>query len=169
MGKALPAAHRRELNLGWLLAAALVLCALLYGVFLLIREDPAERPYMRVLGASFIFNYRVSDVYLGFTAVADRPIPIGSILEARFPDPSGGSDFVVEERIGLIDERVSLRSPSLKGVEAKKPYRIELRLLERQTRREFWHESIEVTSNIGDRVVPEAPLTVGPGNQRPRP
>ena len=67
-----------------LLAAA---CALLVPLFVLgwlTREDPAEKPWLQVLGGGFIFNYRVSDVYYGFTAAVMRPLPTGSIVEAAF-------------------------------------------------------------------------------------
>jgi hypothetical protein len=151
-----------------LLAAGLVgLCALLYGLLVLIREDPADRPHMSVLGASFIFNYRVADVYMGFTAVPMRPVPVGSVLEATFTDPASGQPLVVRERVGGPDRRIAMRSPSVRGVAADTPYPVTLRLLERETEAEIWSHEFAIVSGVSDETVPDRPLTVGPGYQRP--
>lgn len=160
---------RRDINMGWAFIGVLGVCALLYGVLLAIRETPGERPYLEILGGSFIFNYRIGDVYMGFTAVPARPIPIGSVLEVTFPDPAGGEPFLVTERIGVPDRRISLRSPSMRGVEAGKAYTVTARLLERGSDQEFWRDEFEITSSVGDEAVPDAPLTIGPGYHRPLP
>ncbi len=145
------------------------LCALLYGILVVIREDPAEAPHMSVLGASFIFNYRVADVYMGFTAVPLRPVPVGSILEATFTDPANGEPLVVRERIGGPDRRIAMRSPSVRGVEADTPYPVTLRLLERESGDEIWSHEFSIRSGVSDEAVPDRPLTIGPGYQRPPP
>ena len=103
----------------------------------------------------------------GDDGAVDRPIPIGSVLEATFPDPAGGPPAIVRERIGVPDRRISMRSPSLSGVEAGVPYAISLRLLDRQSGEPIWSEEIEVTSNVNGSVVPDRPLTIGPGYHQP--
>lgn len=159
--------QRQDRRLAMLAAGLVGLCALLFGLLLLIREDPAETPHMSVLGASFIFNYRVADVHMGFTAVPMRPVPVGSILEATFTDPATGQPLVVRERIGGPDRRIAMRSPSVRGVKADTPYPVTLRLLERGSENAIWSHSFSIRSGVSDEAVPERPLTIGPGYQRP--
>lgn len=145
-------------------------CALLVPLFVLgwlTREDPAEKPYLQVLGGGFIFNYRVSDVYYGFTAAIMRPLPTGSIVEAAFEDPAGGLPHIVRQRIGGAEmARLSLRSPPLRGVEAGKAYTVALRVLDREGEHLLWSRDLAFKSGLSDTVVPDAPLTIGPGYTR---
>lgn len=150
-----------------LLAAACALLAPLFAVGWLTREDPAEKPWLQVLGGGFIFNYRVADVYYGFTAAVTRPLPTGSIVEASFEDPAGGPPLVVRQRIGGAEmTRLALRSPPLRGVEAGRDYHVAIRLLDREDQHLLWSRDVAFRSNISDRVAPERPLTVGPGYDR---
>ena len=158
---------RKEISPVWFLAASVGMIAVLFGLFTVLKEDKPPRPYLKILGASFIFNYRVSDVYLGFTAVPDKPIPVGSVLEVTFENPAGGGPFVSRRGIGLPDRRISIRSPSLRGVKAHQPYEIRLRLFQPGKPEPIWQHSFVVRSNIDDSVVPDAPLVVGPGYQSP--
>lgn len=148
---------RGELKMGWIYFGSTAFCLVLLALFLLLREDPGERPYLKILGASFIFNYRVADVYMGFTAVPQKPIPVGSTLVATFQDPSGPEPFVVSRQIGLPDRRISMRSPSMRGVEADTPYRIALKLLATGTGETLWTHEFTISSNMSDDVVPDAP------------
>lgn len=145
-------------------------CALLVPLFVLgwlTREDPAEKPYLQVLGGGFIFNYRVSDVYYGFTAAIMRPLPTGSIVEAAFEDPAGGPPHIVRQRIGGAEmARLSLRSPPLRGVEAGKAYTVALRVLDREGEHLLWSRDLAFKSGLSDTVVPDKPLTIGPGYTR---
>lgn len=150
-----------------LAAAACALLVPLFAVGWLTRHDPAETPYLQVMGGGFIFNYRVAEVYYGFTAAITRPLPTGSIVEASFEDPAGGSPHVVRERVGGAQmTRLSLRSPPVRGVEANHPYTVELRVLDREDGHILWARELAFTSNISDAVVPDRPLTVGPGYDR---
>ncbi len=158
---------RKELGFEWLLIGAFAFCALLFGLFFLLRDDPAEQPYLKILGASFIFNYRVSDVYMGFAAAPRKPIPIGSILTASFENPSGDEPFVVIYQIGLPDRRISLRSPSLRGVKAHVPYRVLLQLSLPDADIPYWQHEFSISSNSSDDIVPDKPLVIGPGYHRP--
>lgn len=130
-------------------------------------EDP-DRPYVRILGGGFVFNYRVAEVYYGFTVEVVRPVPIGTVLEAEFEDPSGGPPFVLREQAGLHARRYSFRTPPLKDVRADTPYRAELRLLARQTGELMVRYERSYSSQVGMEVLPERPLTVGPGYHRPQ-
>jgi hypothetical protein len=155
-----------RLSLPRLVGAALALLAVLLAVGWLTRENPQDKPYLKILGGGFMFNYRVSDVYYGFTALVDRPLPTGSVIEAAFEDPAGGPDHVVRTRVGTDTNRYSLRSPPVRGVEAGKPYTVAIRVLDRTEDRLLWTHRMAFRSQIGDAVVPDRPLTVGPGYAR---
>lgn len=71
-----------RLSLAKVLGAACLLLALLFAIGWLTRESPTDKPYLRILGGGFIFNYRVAEVFYGFTAVVLRPLPTGTIVEA---------------------------------------------------------------------------------------
>ena len=75
----------RAFTLGRVIVAAFVLLAVLFAAGWLTRDDPARKPYLQIVGGGFIFNYRVADVFYGFTAVVQRPLPTGSIVEATLP------------------------------------------------------------------------------------
>lgn len=146
-------------------AAALLLPLFIVGW--LTREDPAERPYLKLVGGGFMFNYRVADVYYGFTAVVQRPLPTGSIIEAAFEDPAGGAAHVVRQRVGGAEATsYTMRSPNVRGVEAGRPYHVAIRVLDRQERQVLWSHGVDYVSQIGDAVMPDEPLTVGPGYAR---
>lgn len=151
-----------------IVAASLALLAILLAVGWMTREDPDTKPYLRITGGGFMFNYRVADVYYGFTAVVDRPLPTGSIIEAAFEDPAGGADHVVRTRVGTGTNHYSLRSPPVLGVEADKPYRVAIRVLDRTEAEILWTHDLAFRSRISDTVVPHEPLTVGPGYARNR-
>ena len=156
----------RRLGFFELLVGSLLLALLLFAALWMIREDPEDKPYLKILGAGFVFNYRVADVYYGFTARVVRPLPVGSVIEASFEDPGGGADHVVRIRVGTASTRYSLRSPPVRGVRAGVPYRISFRVLNREETTVLWTHSLPVRSQIDDIVVPEKPLTVGPGYHR---
>jgi hypothetical protein len=155
-----------RINLRSIIAAATVLLGVLFAVGWLTREDPQTKPYLKILGGGFMFNYRVADVYYGFTALVVRPLPTGSIIEASFEDPAGGSDHVVRLRVGTQTERYSLRTPPVRGVEAGRPYRVAIRVMDREEREVHWRHELVYTSQISDAIVPEKPLTTGPGYAR---
>lgn len=155
-----------RLSLRNLLVAAAALLALLFVVGWLTRENPDDKPYLKVLGGGFMFNYREAEVFYGFTAAVVRPLPTGSIIEAAFEDPSGGPEHVVRERVGTGTQRYALRSPPLRGVEADTPYSVDVRVLDRGGDRVIWSDTLAIQSQIDDKVVPDSPLTVGPGYHR---
>jgi hypothetical protein len=155
-----------RLSLPRLVGAAIALLAVLLAAGWLTREDPDNKPYLTILGGGFVFNYRVSDVHYGFTALVDRPLPTGSVIEAAFEDPAGGPAHVVRTRVGTDTNRYSLRSPPVRGVEAGRPYHVAIRVLDRGEDRLLWSHDMAFRSQIGDAVVPDRPLTIGPGYAR---
>ena len=153
---------------GWLtvprvVGAGVALVAVLFAVGWLTRDDPANKPYLDIVGGGFIFNYRVADNFYGFTAVVRRPLESGSIIEAAFENPAGGAPLVVRERVSPMTNNYALRSPPLQGVEAEKPYQVTIRVLDREETREIWSTTRRYASKIGDDKTPDKALTVGPG------
>ncbi|MBO6716777.1 MAG: hypothetical protein JJ913_02340 [Rhizobiaceae bacterium] len=146
--------------------AGVVLLAILFAIGWLMREDPANKPYLQIVGGGFVFNYRVADNFYGFTAIVSRPLESGSIIEATFDDPAGGAPLVVRERVSPMTDRYALRTPPLKGVEAHKPYQVTIRVLDRLETREIWSTTRSYSSQISDAKTPDEPLTVGPGYHR---
>lgn len=156
----------KQFSLPRIVGASIALLAILLAIGWATRTDPARQPYLKIIGSGFMFNYRVADVYYGFTAVVQRPLPTGSIIEASFEDPSGGKEHVVRTRVGTDTNRYSLRSPNVRGVEKGKPYSVAIRIMDRDETNVLWRDRLSVTSQIGDAVVPDKPLTVGPGYAR---
>ena len=70
---------------------------------------------------------------------------------------------MVRTRVGTDTSRYSLRSPPVRGVEKDRPYTVAIRVLDREERQVLWRDQLSVRSQISDRVVPDRPLTVGPG------
>lgn len=145
------------------LVTALALCAVLFVAGWFTREDLSEQPYLEILGGGFMFNYRNTDVYYGFTAQVKRPLASGSIIEASFEDPRGGPPHVVSERVSTMTDRYALRSPSIRGVEAGKPYHVAIKVYDRERKQVIWQTERSYRSQISDKIVPAKPLTIGPG------
>jgi len=143
---------------------AVVIAALAAIALVSCDDDGDDRPYIAFAGGGFIFNYNIAEAFYGFVAVPERAIPAGTVLEARFENPAGGDPLVVTQtaRDGMI--QYSFRTPAVTGVKADRDYIVELRLrtpdgalLASYTK--------SFRSDIGQDMLPERPLTVGPGYQ----
>lgn len=157
---------RWESSIRNIFAAAMALVAVLFAVGWLTREDPSDKPYLQITGGGFMFNYRNAEVTYGFTAQVMKPIPSGSIIEARFEDPAGGPPLTASERVSARTTRYALRSPPVRGVEAGKPYHVAISIYDRRRETLIWETERSYASQISDRVMPDKPLTVGPGYHR---
>lgn len=143
--------------------AAVALLAVLAAIGWATRQDPQDKPLLAILGGGFMFNYRVAEVFYGFTAQVTKPLETGSVIEARFENPAGGEDLIVRERVSPMTDRYALRSPPIRGVEANRPYHVAVRVLDRTESKELWATTLNFTSQISDEVVPDKPLIIGPG------
>lgn len=157
----------RRINALHVLAATVLLLAVLLGLGLATREDPAKRPYLDFAGGGFIFNYRVAEVFYGFNLVVTKPLEAGSIIEAEFEDPGGGPSHLVSTRVNPRTTKYTLRSPSVRGVEAGKPYAVTVSLWDWRHEKLIERHQKSYVSQTSDIVVPETPLTVGPGYHTP--
>ena len=149
-------------------AAGLVATALLFAIGWTNRDDPAQKPYLAILGGGFVISYPVTDFRYGFSARVEKPLAVGSIIEAIFEDPAGGPPLIESVRVSARTTRYSLRSPSVHGVEAGKRYRVVVRVYD--YRHENLLETHEKTyaSQVGDRQLLPVPLPDGQeynGNQ----
>ena len=62
-----------------------------------------------------------------------------------------------------MTDRYSLRSPPVRGVKAATPYRVSIVIYDRAHKGIIWQTERSYSSQVSDRVVPKAPLTMGPG------
>jgi len=146
-----------------IVAGATGLVLTLLAVGWMTGEDPAQKPYLGIAGGGFIFNYREADVYYGFTANVLKPLPVGSWLVAEFEDPGGGPPLAVETRLHARSVRYGVRSPSVRGVKAGRPYHVSIRIYDYSRTELIWAGEKDFVSQIDDSVVPDKPLTIGPG------
>ena len=156
-------AARRELSLTAAGVMAVGLSAALFALLWLLREDDRARDPVMIAGGGFIANYRVSEIFAGFTAIAVKPVETGAILQADFADPAGGPPIRVSDRFRVRAPRMMLRTPALHGVEKGKPYAVTVRLLSRDGKREIWRHSMTFSSQVGSALIADKPLTIGPG------
>jgi hypothetical protein len=145
------------------LTALVAMALMLFAIGWFSREDPSKKPYLEILGGGFFFNYRVPEVYYGFTAMVEKPLSVGSIVEVTFENPAGGEPLVVSKRVNARTNRYAFRSPPVHGVVAQKPYHVTIRIYDRQRKELIWTAERDYHSVISDEVMPEKPLTVGPG------
>ncbi|MEZ5842910.1 MAG: hypothetical protein R3D27_04170 [Hyphomicrobiaceae bacterium] len=126
-------------------------------------EDDSKRPPLTVVGGGFIFNYRAASAYYGVSVKLARAMPKGTVIEVQFEDPSGGPAVRVSETV--TDERrgYALETPPLRGVVAGRDYLVVVHLKEAETGREIYRLEHRVHSELDQDVLPEKPLTVGPG------
>jgi hypothetical protein len=145
------------------IAVAIILVLGLLAFGFMTRKDPEERPAIGIAGGGVVFNYREGDVFYGFTAHVLKPLPAGSVLLSTFEDPGGGPPLTVETRLHARSTRYKVQSPSVRGVRAGRPYHVGIRLYDRTRSRLLWSGEKTYSSQIDDTIVPEKPLTIGPG------
>ena len=142
------------------------LVAVLLAIGLATREDIASKPYLKIAGSGFMFNYRVADAFYGFTAVVQKPVKAYSQIVARFEDPAGGPPIEISQVVTPRSDRYGIRTPPLHGIEKDKPYKVSVRLVQNGDEAVLFTESFTVASMMSDAVMPPEPLTIGPGYTR---
>jgi hypothetical protein len=149
-----------------IVVGSLLLVAGLFAVGWATRIDPSDKPVIAVVGGGFILNYRIADHFYGFTAVVQKPLESGSIIEAQFEDPAGGPRIVVRERVSPMTDRYDFRTPPLAGIEAGRRYTVAVRVLDREETGVIYETELAFKSDVASAALPDAPLTVGPGYAR---
>ena len=145
----------------------LKLAIVLVSAFLLTAcgEDDADRPYLEFAGGGFIFNYNIAEAYYGFVARVVRRIPDGAIVEAVFENPDGGDPLMVRQTAVPGRAEYVFRTPAVHGVEADRPYHVELRVLEPGTEKLLASTEKSYRSTADQAILPKQPTTIGPGYQ----
>lgn len=119
-------------------------------------------PYLEIQGGGFVFNYRIAEATAGVVAFPKRTLPDGGKIEATFENPAGGAPLVMTEPVVKDKKKYDFTTPPLSGVKAKTDYLMTIRLVDASGKE---IEKIEkpLVSEIDQTVLPEKPLTVGPG------
>lgn len=140
-----------------------LLLILLFSFGWATRNDPSEKPYLSVLGGGFIYNYREGEEYYDVVTQVEKPLAEGSIVEVEFENPAGGAPFVVSDRVSARTTRYAFHSPQIHGVVGGKPYKVVIRVFDRERTQLIWSTTRNFKSDLDDNVVPKKPLVIGPG------
>ncbi len=127
--------------------------------------EDANKPPLAMAGGGFIFNYRIAEVFYGVSLKPQRRLAADAVLEGEFENPAGGPNLIVRETLGPNPKLLyALQTPPLKGVKAGRPYKVNVRLLEGGKITARLERTI--TSDLDQDMIPDAPLTIGPGYTR---
>lgn len=143
---------------------AYVICCSLSLVLPACKEE-APTPFLKIVGGSFIFNYRYSKLSYGFVARQLKPLPEGSILEASFDLPDTDRKFVITKPARTGQLQYSFETEALRGVRKDTPYKVQLKLLEASTGKELALVEQVFRSDVDQGTLPNKAPVVGPGYQ----
>ena len=119
-------------------------------------------PYLEVGGGSFIFNYRLATAYAGMVVGPLRPLPENSTIEVTFENPAGGAPFVLTQKVAPETKRYTFTIEPLTGIKANVEYLATVRLLDAGGQ-ELQRIEKKFRSEVDQTILPEKPLTIGPG------
>ena len=100
-------------------------------------DDQSNKPFVKIAGGGFTFNYRYAIMNYGFVVKPLRPLPEGSTLEARFEIPGEVKKLVLTLPAVTGKMLYGFETPALQGVKKDVPYKATLRLLEKDTGKEL--------------------------------
>lgn len=140
---------------------------LLAAILLIACEDNSKTPYLEFAGGGFIFNYRYADAYYGFVVRPKKPLPEGSVLEARFEEPGGKSDYIVTAKTTPGQLQYMFRSDNLRGIVKGHDYKAAIRLVDGATGAEIARYERTFHADFDQASLPDKPLVVGPAYQQP--
>ncbi len=141
-----------------------VICCCL-GLVLSACKEEAPTPFLKIVGGSFLFNYRYSKMSYGFVARQLKPLPEGSVLEASFDLPDTERKFVVTKPVRAGQLQYSFETEALRGVRKNTPYKVQLRLLDADTGKELALVEQVFKSDVDQATLPTKAPVVGPGYQ----
>ncbi len=136
--------------------------AVLLGLGMLLAScgEQPSKPYLKIVGGGFIFNYRYATMNYGFVAKQLKPLPEGSILEASFDLPDSETNYLVKKPATPGKFQYSFESEPLHGVKKNTPYKVTLRLIEAATGKELAMLEKSFTSDVDQEGLPtKAPVT----------
>jgi hypothetical protein len=142
----------------------LVICCCL-GLILSACKEAEPTPFVKIVGGSFLFNYRYSKMTYGFVARQLKPLPEGSVLEASFDLPDTERKFVVTKPVKAGQLQYSFETEALRGVRKNTPYKVRLKLLEADTGKELALVEQVFKSHVDQATLPTKAPVVGPAYQ----
>jgi hypothetical protein len=141
-----------------------VLLALALFIMLAACDSRPDKPYLKIQGGGFVFNYRYSSMSYGFVAKVLKPLPEGSLLEASFDMPGSAERFAVKVPTNAGKMIYAFESPPLKGVQKGRPYNVTLRLLAGEGGQELLALQQTYKTDTDQAELPvKAPVKQGPG------
>ncbi|MBZ8132689.1 hypothetical protein [Afifella sp. IM 167] len=142
---------------------------LAFGAFLLMAgllvagcADESDKPYLRLAGGGFIFNYRISEMHYGVVLAPERALPEGGKVEASFENPAGGGPIVLSAPVTGTEKKFVFDTPALSGTKKDRPYHVAIVLMGPDGA-ELQRIEKDFTSSVEQADMPDRPLTVGPG------
>ncbi len=123
--------------------------------------------YIEVVGGGFMFNYRIASAFAGLVVVPVRELPANAAIEVTMENPAGGPPVAMQQS-PAGGGKIEFTTSSLKGIVADKPYAVVVRLVDGSGKELQRIEKI-FKSQLDQSVLPDAPLTVGPGYAKPPP
>ena len=142
-----------------------ICCCLGLGLVLSACKDEAPTPFLKIVGGSFVFNYRYSKMSYGFVARQLKPLPEGSILEASLDLPDTERKFVITKPAKAGQLQYSFETEALRGVRKDTPYKVQLKLLEANTGKELGLVEQVFKSDVDQATLPVRAPVVGTGYQ----
>ena len=121
--------------------------------------------YIKVGGGGFVFNYRVAEATAGVIAEPQRDLPNGATIEASFENPAGGEPIVIAKSVTEGRKRYSFDTPPLSGVQGGRTYAVTVRVIDSDGK-ELQKVDYQLRSDVDESVLPDKPLTIGPGYAR---
>lgn len=129
-------------------------------------KEQTPEPFLKIVGGSFMFNYRYSKMTYGFVARQLKPLPEGSVLEASFDLPDTERKFVVTKPVKAGQLQYSFETEGLRGVRKDTPYKVRLKLLEAGTGKELAMLERVFKSDVDQDGLPTKAPVVGIGYQK---
>jgi hypothetical protein len=137
----------------------ILVVTLLANLLVIACGDQSSKPYMKIAGGGFQFNYRYSVLNYGFVAKTLRPLPEGSKLEASFDIPDSPGRYLVTLPAVAGKMQYVFETLALHGVKKDFPYKVTLRLLESGTGNQLALLEKEFHSDVDQRSLPiKAPV-----------
>ena len=135
------------------------LAAVFASLLLSACDDQSDKPYVKIAGGGFMFNYRYSVLNYGFVVKPLRPLPEGSTLEASFDIPDSAEKFVLTLPVVAGKMQYGFETGALHGVKKDVPYKATLRLLEAGTGKELAMMERDFRSDVEQSTLPtKAPV-----------
>jgi hypothetical protein len=136
-----------------------LLAAIFASLLLTACEDQSDKPYVKIAGGGFMFNYRYSVLNYGFVAKPLRPLPEGSTLEASFEIPDSPQRLVLTLPVVAGKMQYGFETQALHGVKKNVPYKATLRLLEAGTGKQLAMMERDFRSDVEQSSLPtKAPV-----------